>query len=107
MPDEKTLFSKIIDGDLPGEFLYEDDRVVVIKDKYPDAPVHLLVIPRKPIPSIADMEPEDEPLVGHMIMIAKKMANDQNCKGYKLLFNVGEKGGQVIFHLHLHVMGWV
>jgi len=107
MPDEKTLFQKIIDGDLPGEFLYRDEKCVVIKDKYPDAPVHLLVIPHKPIRSIADMDPEDECLVGHMIMVAKQMAEEQECKGYKLLFNVGEKGGQVIFHLHLHLMGWV
>lgn len=107
MSDDKTLFQKIIAGDLPAEFVYDDEHCVVIQDKYPDAPVHLLVVPRKPIRSIADLEPKDSELVAHMIMVAKKMAEDHNCKGYKLLFNVGEKGGQVIFHLHLHVMGWL
>jgi histidine triad (HIT) family protein len=106
MSDEKTLFQKIIDGEIPGEFVHQDEHCVVIKDKYPDAPVHLLVIPRKPIPSIQHLEAEDECLVGHLIMIAKQMAEKHECKGYKLLFNVGEKGGQVIFHLHLHMMGW-
>lgn len=107
MSDDKTLFQKIIDGDIPGEFFHRDEKCVVIKDKYPDAPVHLLVIPHKPIPSIEHLEPEDADLVSHMVMIAKKMAEEQGCKGYKLLFNVGEKGGQVIFHLHLHLMGWL
>ncbi|MFT7184208.1 MAG: histidine triad (HIT) family protein [Oceanicoccus sp.] len=106
MSQDKTLFQKIIDGEIPGEFLYRDDSCVVIQDKYPDAPVHLLVIPHKPIKSIAHLEEEDAALVAHMVMVAKKMAKEQECKGYKLLFNVGEKGGQVVFHLHLHLMGW-
>lgn len=107
MSDAKTLFQKILDGEIPAEFLYKDDQCVVIRDKYPDAPLHLLVIPRKPIPSINELEEEDGPLVAHLIMVAKKMAEEHECNGYKLLFNVGEKGGQVIFHLHLHLMGWL
>lgn len=107
MSDAKTLFQKILDGEIPAEFLYKDDQCVVIRDKYPDAPLHLLVIPRKPIPSINELEEEDGTLVAHLIMVAKKMAEEHECKGYKLLFNVGEKGGQVIFHLHLHLMGWL
>ncbi len=106
MAEEKTLFQKIIDEELPATFHYKDDKCVVISDKYPDAPLHLLIIPRKPIPSIHHIEDEDLPLIAHMIKVAKEMASKNGCEGYKLLFNVGKKGGQVIFHLHLHLLGW-
>ena len=103
---EKTLFQRIIDKEIPGEFIYEDEKCVVIRDIYPKAPVHLLVIPKKVITSIATLEEADYPLVSHLIKIGKQMAEMEKCEGYRLQFNVGEKGGQVIFHLHLHVMGW-
>ncbi len=103
---EKTLFQKIIDKDIPGEFVFEDEFCVVIKDIYPKAPVHFLVIPRKLIRSVDDLKEEDGPLVSHMIMVGRNLAKQYKCEGYRLQFNVGEKGGQVIFHLHLHVMGW-
>jgi histidine triad (HIT) family protein len=103
---EKTLFQKIIDREIPADFVYEDEQCVVIKDLYPKAPIHFLLIPRKPIPSIEALEEEDKDLVTHLIYLAKKLAKDFTCEGYRLQFNVGEKGGQVIFHLHLHLMGW-
>lgn len=106
MSDERTLFQKIMDGDIPGDFVYEDDHCVVIRDIHPKAPVHCLVIPRKPIPRIMDLVPEDEQLMGHMIMVAQKVAAQEGCDGYRLQYNVGKKAGQEVFHLHLHIMGW-
>lgn len=103
---EKTLFQKIIDREIPADFVYEDELCVAIKDLYPKAPVHFLVIPRKAIPSITELQEEDKELVAHLIYVGKKLAKEQDCEGYRLQFNVGEKGGQVIFHLHLHMMGW-
>lgn len=107
MAEEKTLFQKIIDREIPADFVYEDEECIVIKDLYPKAPVHLLVIPRKAIPSINELEESDALLVAHLIFVAKKLAQERKCEGYRLQFNVGEKGGQVIFHLHLHLMGWL
>lgn len=104
---EKTLFQKIIDKEIPGDFVYEDDLCVAIKDIYPKAPVHLLVIPRKLIPSFSDVTDEDSELISHLMMVGKNLAAEYKCEGYRLQFNVGEKGGQVIFHLHLHMMGWL
>ncbi|KKU77918.1 MAG: Histidine triad (HIT) protein [Candidatus Peregrinibacteria bacterium GW2011_GWA2_47_7] len=103
---EKTLFQKIIDKEIPAEFVFEDEKCIAIKDIYPKAPVHFLVIPRKPIPSVEDLKEEDRDLVAHLIFVGRQLARNYNCEGYRLQFNVGEKGGQVIFHLHLHVMGW-
>lgn len=107
MADGKTLFQKIIDEEILADFVYKDEQCIAIKDIYPKAPVHLLVISRKAIPSINELEESDAPLVSHMIYVAKQLAKEQGCTGYRLQFNVGEKGGQVIFHLHLHMMGWL
>lgn len=107
MTDERTLFQKIMDGEIPGEFVHQDEQCVAIKDIHPKAPIHFLVIPRKPIPTIANLQPEDEPLMGHMIFVAKKLAEQHGCEGYRLQFNVGKRGGQEVFHIHLHLMGWV
>ncbi len=104
---EKTLFQKIIDREIPADFVYEDELCVAIKDLYPKAPVHFLVIPRKAIPSVNELEESDAALVAHLVFVAKKLAQENACAGYRLQFNVGEKGGQVIFHLHLHMMGWL
>lgn len=104
---EKTLFQKIIDREIPADFVYEDDECIAIKDIYPKAPVHFLIIPRKHIPSFAEVETEDAELISHLMFVAQKLAKEFKCLGYRLQFNVGEKGGQVIFHLHLHLMGWL
>lgn len=99
------LFCKILAGELPSEKLYEDELCTVIKDKYPTAPVHLLVLPKKHIYSIAHIEEKDSILMGHLVWVAKKMADEHKLPGYKLVWNVNKEGGQVIFHVHLHLLG--
>lgn len=101
------LFCKIVNREVPTEFLYEDDHFVVFKDINPAAPVHLLLVPRKHIRSMNDLQKEDGSIISDLFMIAKKMAKEQgvNESGYKLLFNVEKGGGQVIFHIHLHLIG--
>ncbi len=104
---EDCLFCKIVKGDIPSEFLYEDDDFIVIKDINPAAPVHLLLIPKKHIRSINDLKKEEGKIISDLFMVAGVMAKQQgvNESGYKLLFNVEKGGGQVIFHVHLHLMG--
>lgn len=101
------LFCKIVNREAPAEFLYEDDNFVVFRDINPAAPVHLLVVPRKHIRSINDLQKEDETIISGLFMLARDMAKEQgiNESGYKLLFNVEKGGGQEIFHLHLHLIG--
>jgi histidine triad (HIT) family protein len=99
-----TVFAKIIAGEIPTHFEYEDDVCVVFKSIDPKDKTHLLVVPRKPIPSIMDMEEGDEEIVGHLVLVAKNMAKERGLKGYQLWFNVGKDGGQEIFHLHLHLI---
>lgn len=103
---EKTLFSKIIDGDIPGDFLYQDDRCVVLRDIDPQAPTHLLVIPRKPIPRIAEATGEDLDLLGHLLIVAGQVATKEGLeKGFRVVINNGPDGGESVPHLHVHVLG--
>ena len=105
-PPEKTLFSKIIDGVLPGELVYEDDLVVAFPDINPAAPVHLLVVPRKPIPSLADATDADEPALGRLLTVARRLAAERGLDGgYRVIMNCGDDGGQVVPHVHLHLLG--
>jgi histidine triad (HIT) family protein len=101
------LFCKIADGQMDTEFLYATDRLVVFRDINPHAPVHLLIVPKRHIRSINDLTDDDRDILAEMIMTAGQMAKAQNVdkSGYKLLFNVEKGGGQVIFHLHLHLIG--
>jgi histidine triad (HIT) family protein len=101
------LFCQIVNKKASGEFLYEDNDFVVFKDIHPAAPVHLLLVPKKHIRSINDLKKEDEAIISGLFMIAADMAKKTgvNESGYKLLFNVEKGGGQVIFHLHLHLIG--
>jgi histidine triad (HIT) family protein len=101
------LFCKIVNREIPSEFLYEDENYVVFKDINPVAPVHLLLVPKKHIRSMNDLEPGDENIVGNLFLIAKDMAKEQGVdkSGYKLVFNVEKGGGQEIFHIHLHLVG--
>ncbi len=101
------LFCKIVNREIPTEFLYEDENYVVFKDINPAAPVHLLLIPKKHIRSMNDITADDEKLISGLFSIAKEMAKAQgvNESGYKLLFNVEKGGGQEIFHVHLHLIG--
>jgi len=103
----ECLFCKIVNREIPSDFLYEDDTYVVFKDINPAAPVHLLLVPKKHIRSINDITPEDKDILSGLFMVARKMAKEQgvNESGYKLLFNVEKGGGQEIFHIHLHLIG--
>ena len=103
----KTLFEKIIGGELPAEKVYEDERIVAIKDIAPKAPVHLLIIPRKVIPDLQTLQKEDFPLLGEIVVVAQKLAKkfDLAESGYRLLVNNGPDAGQTIFHLHFHLLG--
>jgi histidine triad (HIT) family protein len=101
------IFCKIVNGEIPTKFLYEDDTLVVFRDINPHAPVHILIVPKKHIRSINDLTEKDREIISHMIMVGKDIAKKEsvNLSGYKLLFNVERGGGQVIFHLHLHLIG--
>ncbi len=101
-----TIFGEIIAGKLPAEKVFENERILVIKDKYPLAPVHLLIMPKKAIPNLQAVKPEDLDLVSEMIVVAQQMAEQFDvADGYRLVTNNGEEGGQVIFHLHFHLLG--
>lgn len=97
------IFCKIAGGEIPKEFLFEDDRVVAFKDLHPQAPVHILVIPREHYHSIKEIR--DEALVGHMFTAAKKAAEKLAVTDYRLVINTGPQAGQSVFHLHLHLLG--
>jgi histidine triad (HIT) family protein len=101
----KTLFEKIIDREIPGTFVYEDEQCVAIKDINPGAPLHLLVIPRKPIPQLKDAGPEDQALLGHLLLVANKVAAEGGFgDAYRVVVNNGAGAGQSVFHIHLHVI---
>lgn len=102
-----TLFAKIIRGEIPSDKVYEDDRVTAFRDIRPAAPVHILVVPAKVIPTVDDLTDEDEALVGHMVLVARRLARQEGiaASGYRLIFNCNEDGGQEVFHLHLHLIG--
>ncbi|MGQ0619628.1 MAG: histidine triad nucleotide-binding protein [Panacagrimonas sp.] len=101
----KTLFEKIIDREIPASLVFEDERCVVIKDINPTAPLHLLVIPRKPMPRLCDAVPEDQALLGHLLLVASKVAADAGYgDAFRLVINNGAAAGQSVFHLHLHVI---
>jgi len=103
----KTVFEKIRDREIPTEFLYEDDELMAFHDIAPIAPIHVLIVPKKRIESIAHMVDGDEVIVGKMFVVARNIARDLKIseKGYKLLIRVGRDGGQEIDHLHLHLLG--
>ncbi len=101
------LFCKIIKGEIPTKFVYKDEDVAAFKDIHPLAPIHILIISVKHIPSIVEVGEGDIELLGKLIVVAKKIAQDMNIAqdGYKLLFRVGEHGGQEVKHIHLHLIG--
>jgi histidine triad (HIT) family protein len=103
---EKTLFQKMMDGELDGEILYEDDRCAVLRDINPQAPIHVLIVPRKVIPSLDDLTEEDEALIGHLFLVAKKIAADEGLtNGYRIVINNGRGAHQEVDHIHLHLLG--
>jgi histidine triad (HIT) family protein len=102
----ETIFSKIIRKEIPADIVYEDDLALAFRDVHPQAPVHILVIPKKQIESIATATTEDETLLGHLLLIVKRVATQEGLEnGYRVVINTGVDGGQTVFHLHLHLMG--
>lgn len=103
---ENCIFCEIANTESPAEIIYEDTIFVVFKDIKPLAPVHLLIVPKEHIPSVNELQDKHKKMLGEMILLAKKLAKKQGIdEGYKLAFNTGRKGGQLVDHLHLHLMG--
>ena len=114
MPDARgadavseCIFCQIIAGQSPGDILYQDEQVTAIRDIYPVAPVHVLIVPNRHIASVNDLEEQDELLLGRMFTAARQLAEQEGVRdsGYRLIINTGAHGGQVIYHLHLHLIG--
>lgn len=102
----KTIFKRIIDKEIPARLVHEDDRALAFHDVSPQAPTHVLVIPKQEIPSLAEAAPADEALLGHLLLVAKQVADQlQLGQGYRVVINCGPNGGQSVDHLHLHVLG--
>lgn len=101
------IFCKIVAGEIPSTLVYTDEMTTAFRDINPVAPTHVLIIPKKHVESINDLTAEDEALVGHLVTTAKKIAADEGIAdtGYRLIMNCGPDGGQVVYHLHLHLIG--
>ena len=104
---ERSLFTRIIEGEIPSERVHEDEHCIAIRDIAPQAPVHVLVIPRKPLVGIQGAELEDRELLGHLLLTARRVAEQEGLaeNGYRLVVNAGSDGGQAVPHLHVHVLG--
>ena len=106
MAAAKTIFKRIIDGEIPAKRIYEDKLCLAFHDVHPQAPTHVLVIPKQEIPSIADAQEEDAALLGHLLLVARKLATDLGLDcGFRLVINAGPDGGQSVDHLHIHLLG--
>ncbi|AMX02865.1 histidine triad nucleotide-binding protein [Microbulbifer thermotolerans] len=101
---EPSVFSKIIAGELSAERIYEDEQCIVIPDRSPQAPTHLLIIPRKPLINLSDAETEDKPLLGHLMWVAAEVGRKLGLDGFRLVVNNGHSAGQTVFHLHIHLL---
>ena len=102
----RDSFKRIIDGEIPADIVYEDEQCLAFRDISPQAPVHILIIPRKEIPSIDHLSDEDEQLVGHIYLVIKQIAAGEGLEnGYRVIVNCGEEGGQTVDHLHFHLLG--
>lgn len=105
MSEENCLFCKIINGKVPGDFVHQDESCVVLRDINPQAPMHMLVIPREHIESLADASQKDESVLGHLLRVGARIANEQGHESYRTVINTGTGAGQSVFHLHVHVLG--
>lgn len=104
--DPHCLFCKIDRGEIPAEKIYEDERVFAINDIHPAAPVHILIIPHRHVPTLLDAQGEDFDMIGHVFKIAAVLARDKGItSGFRVLHNVNEDGGQRVFHIHFHLLG--
>jgi histidine triad (HIT) family protein len=112
-PGGDTIFGKIVRGEIPTNFIHEDDQCVAFHDISPQAPVHFLVIPKRPIQTLSATEDSDELLLGHLLIVARRVASNLGLdgSGYRVIINNGRDGGQAVYHLHIHVLagrqlGW-
>lgn len=102
----ETIFSKIIRREIPADIVYEDDLAIAFKDVHPQAPVHILIIPKQPIKSLANVTSGDRDLMGHLLLTARQVAQNAGLNnGYRLVINTGDDGGQTVSHIHLHILG--
>lgn len=103
---EKTIFKRIIDGEIPADVIYQDDKCLAFRDISPQAPTHVLVIPKREIASLADLTDDDAELAGHMLLVVRKLARDLGLTGgYRVITNCGPDAGQSVDHLHFHLLG--
>lgn len=102
-----TLFERIAGGELPADIVYKDAEITAFRDIHPRAPVHILIVPNKPIPTANDIADEDAPLIGRLFVVARKLARDMGIAedGYRLIINCNRNGGQEVYHLHVHLIG--
>lgn len=102
-----TIFTKIINKEIPSELVYQDEDVTAFKDINPQAPIHILIVPHKEIPTVDDVEDEDARLLGKLFVVARQIARDQGIaeSGYRLIINCRADGGQEVYHLHMHLLG--
>lgn len=105
--ETRTIFARIADHEVPAEIVYEDEHCLAFRDIHPQAPVHLLIIPRRPLPSLAEAAASDAALLGHLLLVAARVAKAEGlaADGYRVVANTGRHGGQTVAHLHLHVLG--
>ena len=106
-----NIFQDIIDKKIPANIVYEDDLAIAFNDISPQAPIHILVIPKKSIPKLADSNSDDKDLLGHLLLVIKKITAEQKIKDYRVVINNGSEAGQTVFHIHLHILagrvfGW-
>jgi len=101
------IFCQIVAGKIPSEILYQDEKVIAFRDINPQAPIHLVIIPKRHIPSLTHLSEEDLPLIGHLVNIANQLAKKEGIaeSGYRLVINCGKQGGQLVPHLHMHLLG--
>ena len=104
---EKTLFERIIDREIPGDIIYEDDVCIAFRDIQPQAPTHLLVVPRKPIPRVSDATKEDATMLGRLLLVSAKVARQEDIcdSGFRMVINNGADAFQTVEHIHVHVLG--
>ncbi|MBG2802630.1 purine nucleoside phosphoramidase [Proteus mirabilis] len=104
---EETIFSKIIRGEIPANIVFQDDTVTAFRDISPQAPTHILIIPNKLIPTVNDVTEEDEQVLGHLFVVAAKIAQQEGIAedGYRVVMNCNKHGGQEVFHIHMHLLG--
>ena len=109
--NEKSIFTKIIEREIPAQIIYEDDKSIIIEDISPQAPIHYLAIPKKEIKGISDLSESDQGIVDHLMIVIKNEMSNQGINDYRLVINNGSEAGQTVFHLHIHILanrtlGW-